>query len=133
MKIGALAKNSDFSTETIRYYEKQGLISAASRLANGYRNYSKQSLAQLRFINHAKNVGFTLVEIRQLLNIQEVKDQHTCGEVKKFTGQKLAEIERKLAELNTMHTALQKIYDKCCGGTENAIHCSILTELEKIA
>lgn len=130
MRIGELARQSRTSTETLRFYESEGLLPSPVRQANGYRDYPADSIARVRFIQHAKAVGFTLREIRELLSIQVEKDQHTCEDVKNLTRQKLNEIEKKLARLQTIRDALRLIHERCCGGTESAAHCSILSALE---
>ncbi len=129
MKISELASRIKIDTSTIRYYESKGLIDKPKRLANGYRNYSEKSLQQLTFIKKAKLVGFKLDEIKQLLSIQVTADEHTCKEVKEYTSFKLSEIEKKIVELSEIKTALKSIHDSCCGGMENATHCSILSAL----
>lgn len=129
MKIGQLSKTVDIDIQTLRYYESQGLIDPPLRQANGYRNYSQSSIQQLRFIKQAKLVGFTLAEIKQLLAIQVTADKHTCEQVKAYTGDKLSEIDNKINELQKIKLALEKIHQSCCGGSEPAEHCSILSAL----
>jgi len=130
MKIGQLAKTVNIDIQTLRYYEAQGLLNEPQRLKNGYRNYPSRSIQRLQFIKKAKLVGFTLKEIKDLLEIQITKDEHTCQEVKNFTQIKLNEINKKIDELNNIKTALQRIHTSCCGGDETAAHCSILQALE---
>ena len=130
MRIGQLAKQSNTSAETLRFYESEGLLPQPERLANGYRDYPPDTLQRIQFIKHAKAVGFTLREIQDLLSIQVAKEQHTCEEVKNLTRQKLNEIEQKLAQLHAIRDALQLIHQRCCGGSESAAHCSILGALE---
>jgi len=130
MRIGQLARQSNTSTETLRFYESEGLLPQPVRLANGYRDYPTETLQRIRFIQHAKTVGFTLREIQDLLSIQVEKDQHTCEEVKNLTQQKLDEIEQKLSQLHAIRNALRLIHERCCGGSESAAHCSILGALE---
>lgn len=130
MKIGQLAKTVEIEIQTLRYYESQGLLSEPTRLDNGYRDYPESTIASLRFIKKAKLVGFTLKEIKELLAIQVTKDEHTCQEVKHFTQVKLQEISNKINELLEIKSALKKIHTSCCGGSETAAHCSILSALE---
>ena len=130
MKIGALAKCVGIDIQTLRYYESQGLIAEPDRTQSGYRDYSEEAITHLSFIKKAKLVGFTLKEIKDLLAIQVTKDEHTCQEVKQFTQVKLDEINHKLEELNQIKIALEKIHQTCCGGSETAAHCSILSALE---
>ncbi len=130
MRIGQLAKKSGVSSETLRYYESEGLLPKPHRLANGYRDYPEETIQRIQFIQHAKAVGFTLREIQDLLSIHVDRDRHTCEEVKNLTRQKLNEIDHKLAQLKAIREALQLIHARCCGGSESAAHCSILSALE---
>ena len=131
MKIGELSKQSKTSVETLRYYEKQGLIAPPKRLANGYRNYSSSTISHLRFIQRAKKVGFSLRECKELLSIFISRDQHSCHDVKTLAENKLEEIQQQRLELEQMHHTLQKISNACCGGDESAVNCTILDALEK--
>ena len=130
MKIGNLSTSVGIDIQTLRYYESQGLIAEPTRLANGYRDYPNSAITKLESIKKAKLVGFTLKEIKDLLAIQVTKDEHTCQEVKQFTQVKLDEIENKISELLAIEKALKKIHISCCGGSETAAHCSILSALE---
>ncbi len=130
MRIGELAKNTGFQVETLRYYEKQGLLTPVSRTQAGYREYDEESLKQLHFIRQAKMVGFSLSEICELLALRVERDQHSCGDVKSIAEQKIKKIDVKINELNRMRKALHKITDACCGGSEPATSCTILNALE---
>ena len=130
MRIGELSKNTGFQIETLRYYEKQGLIAPVGRTESGYREYNSDSLKQLHFIQQAKSVGFSLNEISELLTLRVERDQRSCFEVKTIAEQKLAQIESKISELNKMRDALHKITDACCGGAEPATSCTILNALD---
>lgn len=129
-KIGELAQKAGVKVETLRYYETQGLLIAQMRTSSGYRLYSQQDIQSLFFILHAKKVGFALKEIKFLLDFQHHKSEHTCEDVKKYTGNKLSEIEAKIADLKNMHGALTRLHQACCGGIESAQNCSILQSLE---
>lgn len=129
-KIGELAKLSGISQDTLRYYEKMQLVEVACRTEAGYRLYSADSVARLRFIKQAKSVGFTLEGISELLSLKVDKASHSCAEVKQLTQLKLLEIEAKIRELNRIKQALGKLNDACCGGDVSAEHCSILHALE---
>ncbi|MEB8432938.1 Zn(2+)-responsive transcriptional regulator [Cocleimonas sp. KMM 6892] len=130
MRIGELSKNTGFQVETLRFYEKQGLIAPVGRTESGYREYDQESLKQLHFIQQAKSVGFSLNEISELLTLRVERDQHSCSEVKTIAEQKLVQIESKINELNKMRDALHKITDACCGGAEPATSCTILNALD---
>ncbi|MEE9327140.1 MAG: Zn(2+)-responsive transcriptional regulator [Cocleimonas sp.] len=130
MRIGELSKSTGFQVETLRYYETQGLLNPVSRSESGYRLYNKESLKQLNFIKKAKSVGFSLKEITELLTLRVERDQHSCGDVKTIAEQKLEQIEKKISELQSMHDALQKVVNVCCGGLEPATSCTILNALD---
>ncbi|MBB1293045.1 MAG: MerR family Zn(II)-responsive transcriptional regulator of zntA [Pseudoalteromonas rhizosphaerae] len=132
MKIGEFASQLGVSTDTLRYYEKHALLTPSARTQAGYRDYSQTDLKQMMFILRAKNVGFSLAEIKELLQIKFKKHQHSCHEVKNLTIQKRDLVAERIAELTRFHQSLSVLADKCCGGKEPADNCSILTTLEDI-
>lgn len=127
LRIGELASRSGISAETLRYYEREGLLPPPRRGDNGYRLYSSDNLERIAFIRRAKAVGFTLDEIRELLSFDTERDVHTCAEVRHFAEAKRRDIEARLRELERMRDALTQLIDTCCGGAQSAAHCSILT------
>ncbi|UXI01135.1 Zn(2+)-responsive transcriptional regulator [Photobacterium sp. TY1-4] len=128
--IGQLAKLCEVSSDTLRFYEKNGLLTPAGRSDSGYRLYNEASLKQISFILKAKELGLSLDEIRELLDIRLEATEHSCAEVKAITSAKLTLIDSKIAELTRIRTALKKINDACCGhDDDNASHCSILEAL----
>ena len=128
-KIGALAKATGVTVETLRFYEKQGLLPEPYRSESGYRLYPASALNQVEFILRAKAVGFSLKDIAGLLDLEVNREQETCQTVKNFAEEKLAEIEAKIRELQQMRSALKQITDACCGGPLPASHCTILSAL----
>jgi len=129
-KIGELAKELSVSTDTLRYYEKHGLLKPCDRSLTGYRLYNDSNLRSLQFIISAKKCGFTLKDIQELLSIQVDKNSHSCHDVKTFTEDKLQQVEDKISELITIQFSLKTLIKACCGGDESAEHCSILSTLE---
>ncbi|ENF8750623.1 Zn(2+)-responsive transcriptional regulator [Vibrio fluvialis] len=130
-QIGELAKRCGVSTDTLRFYEKNALISPASRSDSGYRLYDEENQKQVSFILKAKELGLSLEEIKELLEIRLEATEHSCAEVKSITSAKLALIDEKIAELMRIRSALKKINDACCGHRDDdASHCSILAALE---
>jgi MerR family Zn(II)-responsive transcriptional regulator of zntA len=129
-KIGEIAKLADVTPDTVRYYEKQNLLSASQRSASGYRLYSDEDVTRLRFIRYAKTMGFTLEEIAELLSIRIEPGKHTCQESKAIVESRLAEVELRLAELKKIRYSLQKLSDACCGSAHTSVSCSILEALE---
>ncbi len=130
-RIGELAKLSGLSTHTLRFYEKEDLINASERTEAGYRLYTPSDVDKARFINHSRKAGFSLQEIRSLLDIRLDKAGHTCEEVTVITRAKLAEVNARIDELARVRDGLEALLDICCGGPEPADHCSILSLLEE--
>lgn len=129
-RIGELSKACDVKADTLRFYEKHGLLSPSMRTEAGYRMYTESDAERLRFILRAKAVGFTLAEITELLSIELDKSNWACADVKGMVDIKLEHVEEKIAELNYFRESLQRLSDACCGGPESAEHCSILEALE---
>lgn len=130
MKIGELSKQSGVPVDTVRYYEKEGLIAPPPRSASGYRDYPALTLHYLNFIRSAKSLGFSLKECRDLLSIFVSRDAHTCAEVKSLSEEKLRQLQTQMEALQRMHQTLKAISDACCGGEESAANCAILDQLE---
>ncbi|WP_394130208.1 Zn(2+)-responsive transcriptional regulator [Shewanella maritima] len=129
-RIGELAKRCGIKSDTLRFYEKQGLLAPLHRSDSGYRVYSDDDEARLRFILRAKAVGFTLNEIAELLSIELDKSNWACADVKGLVDSKLLQVQTKIAELMQFSSSLQSLSDACCGGPDSAEHCSILEALE---
>lgn len=129
--IGELAKTTGVTVDTLRFYEKNGLIEPKGRSESGYRLYDQNNIEQVKFVLNAKQLGLSLEEIKELLDIRLEATQHSCAEVKAITSAKLTVIDEKIAELTKIRTALKKINDACCGhNDDNASHCSILEALK---
>ncbi|EGU30024.1 zinc-responsive transcriptional regulator [Vibrio ichthyoenteri ATCC 700023] len=129
-QIGELAKRCGVSADTLRFYEKNALIKPAGRSESGYRLYSEENQKQVVFILKAKELGLSLDEIKELLEIKLEATEHSCAEVKAITTTKLHVIDEKISELKRIRSALKKINDACCGHIDdNASHCSILGAL----
>jgi len=131
MQIGELAKRSGLPIDTLRYYEKQGLIPEPPRKTSGYRDYPVITLQYLHLIHSAKSVGFSLKECQNLLAIFISRDKYTCAEVKTLADQKLQDLETQMQKITLMHNTLKSISNACCGGAEAATYCSILNKLEE--
>jgi len=129
-RIGELADLCEVKADTLRFYEKHGLLAPSSRTESGYRVYTEADAARLRFILREKAVGFTLNEISELLSIELDKSNRVCADVKGMVDCKLAQVQAKIAELNHFQASLQSLSDACCGGPRSAEHCSILEALE---
>ena len=127
MTIGEVASRSGMPPKTIRFYEKIGLIAPAERLANGYRAYTAQEVDTLRFIHRARDLGFTLKEIEALLELYRDR-KRASREVKRLALQHVAAIDRKIAELSAMRTAVAQLAERCHG--DQRPECPILDELQ---
>lgn len=129
LTIGQLAKKADINIETIRYYERRALIPKPYRRESGYREYSEETVKRIQFIKHAKELGFSLKEIHELLSLK-LDPKTPCSEVKNRAEAKIADIEEKLKTLQGMKKALVKL-TKACSGKGPVIECPILEALEK--
>lgn len=114
MKIGELARRGGVSADTVRYYERAGLLPKPRRRASGYRDYDDETVRELRFIRSAKALGFTLEDIRELLALSTDRDKGVTG-VKQRAEARLAVIEEKLAKLQRMRDGLETLIDNCPG------------------
>lgn len=123
MNIGAVAKASGVSTKMIRHYESIGLLSPASRSDSGYRRYSEKDVGNLQFIRRARDLGFSLEEIRNLLGLWQDRTRPS-REVKALAQQHLDFLDKKLEEILSMKTALAHLVS-CCHGDERP-DCPIL-------
>lgn len=105
LSIGQVARRAGVGVETVRYYEREGLLEEPPRRASGYRQYSEQVVKRLHFIKRAQKLGFSLKEITELLQLR-VDAQTACEEVRQHAEAKIAEVDRKLIELQRMRQAL---------------------------
>jgi MerR family copper efflux transcriptional regulator len=124
-----VARRAGVGVETVRFYEREGLLEEPPRRASGYRQYSEQVVTRLRFIKRAQRLGFSLKEISELLQLR-VDAQTSCEEVKLRTETKLAEVERKLVELQRMRHALLQVHSLCTGQGPTG-RCPMLEALDQ--
>lgn len=110
--IGAAAKRAGIGIDTIRYYERAGLIKPQARLESGYRKYSEHEVSRLRFIKRAQALGFTLKEIGDLLRLSAQKD---VARVKRSAQAKLSDVDEKIAALQRIRVGLALLVDACPG------------------
>ena len=111
--IGKLAKLAEVGVDTVRYYERQGLLPPASRSESGYRQYSRDDADRLRFIRRAKTLGFSLEDIAELLELHSPSGDR--AEVKRVSQKRLASIEHKIRELTAIRDALASLVTRCSG------------------
>ena len=129
MKIGEVAKAAELGVHAVRFYEREGLIGKPARRPSGYREYSPDTVESLRFIRRAKELGFSLKEISELLSL-ETDPQATAAEVKKLAEAKLDDIESKIRAFQRMRRALRKVTGGCPGSGPTS-GCSILRTLTR--
>lgn len=129
MTISQLARESSVNLETIRYYERRGLIPKPPRNASGYRQYSQEDIARTKFIKRAQALGFSLKEISEILSLR-MEPGTTGGDIKARVEAKIDEVEQKIADLRQMRKALLKLVSKCTGKGPVG-QCPILEILNK--
>jgi DNA-binding transcriptional MerR regulator len=112
MKIGEVAKRSGTGIETIRFYEREGLLLQPARRPSGYRQYDDSTIERLEYIRRAKELGFTLAEIRELLDLS-FASQGCCEHIRQRAEGKVADIETKIRSLQQMKRSLNKILSRC--------------------
>lgn len=127
MNISAAAEKSGLPPKTIRYYESIGLIQPADRRANGYRSYSGADMRTLNFIKRARSLGFSVEEVRNLLDLWRDK-RRTSVAVKALATRHLKALDRKIEELESMRRSLSNLVKRCRG--DERPDCPILDDLE---
>lgn len=127
LSIGQIARLAEVGVETVRFYEREGLLSEPSRKASGYRQYDDSAVVRLRFIRQAKELGFTLNEIKELLSLR-LDPSTSCADVKNRAEVKIADIETKIRTLQRMKNVLVKL-TKSCSGRGPTNECPILQAL----
>lgn len=125
---GKAAKLAGLGTETLRFYEKEGLLEKPKRLLSGYRQYSQSSIKRILFIKQAKELGFSLKEIFELLSLR-VDPQKGCRDVKRLAEVKISAVEEKLKTLIRIKRALKKLAASCHGKGPTS-ECPILESLD---
>ena len=128
MTIGQLAKQAHVNRETVRYYERRRLLQRPSRSLGGYRVFSDDAVKRMRFIRHAKMLGFSLEEVRELLALR-INSTDTCDRVRERTLRKIADIERKIAALQRMRRVLGELVTSCSHHRKTD-KCPVLDSLE---
>jgi len=126
MNIGDVAERTGLPAKTIRYYEEIGLIPAAGRTQGGYRDYDEADVQILRFLHRARGLGFSVAECRELVSLYRDRDRASAG-VKAIALQRIADIERKILELESMRATLKHLADACHG--DDRPDCPILDDL----
>lgn len=125
LTIGRVADQAGVNLETIRYYQRRGLMAEPDKPASGHRRYAADAVRRVRFIKRAQALGFTLEEIASLL---ELDGSHACGETRELAVHKLETIENKVADLNAMSAALKTLLRQCDTGVPSGA-CPIIHAL----
>lgn len=125
---GQLAKAAGVGVETLRFYERRGLIEEPPRRASGRRAYPVSAVARLQFIRRAKGLGFTLEETSVLLALR-VDDERSCADVHAVAVAKLEDVRGRVRELQEMERALERLAKRCLGPDRPTSDCPILDEL----
>jgi DNA-binding transcriptional MerR regulator len=124
--IGELARATGTKVETIRYYERIGLLPAPARTGGNYRSYGRAHLERLSFVRRSRDLGFSLDAVRELLRLSDRRDQ-PCEEVDRIARGHLADVERKIADLTALRRELRGIIGQCGHGT--VAECRIIEAL----
>ena len=131
MKIGELSRAASTPVETIRYYEREGLLPEPPRSDNNYRIYGDEQLERLAFIRHCRTLDMTLDEIRVLLRFKDAPGED-CGAVNRLLDEHLGHVEARIDELKALHGQLLKLREQCLDVRSTA-HCGILTGIARDA
>jgi len=126
MKIGQVSKQLDLSVDTLRYYEKFGLLSNVSRDTSGVRSYSEKDISCLKFIKRAQKMNFKLSEIKDLLAMRK-NPQKAKAQIRQHTADKLAQVEQHIIELTTLRNELKLLTNLC---HDSADGCPIIENME---
>lgn len=130
MQIGELARVSGVHLETIRYYEREGVLPRPARLANGRRVYSSADARQLGFIRHARELGFDLTQVRALLALQE-EPEASCTEASRMAQTQLDSVESRIARLMVLREELRRMIAECRDGA--VAECRVIEALTEPA
>ena|SRR2546423_12067731 len=128
LTIGRLAREAGVNLETVRYYERRGLLPNPPRSASGYRLFPTEAARRLRFIRRAQALGFSLGEIRELLSLR-IASTAKSGDVRKRAQAKITDIEAKIRTLESMKKTLREL-TKACSGCRSVRDCPILESLD---
>lgn len=129
LSIGQVARGAGVAVDTVRFYEREGLIAEPPRKRSGYRQYPADTVPRIRFIRRAKELGFTLEEVAELLALRATSGR-TCADVRAHASAKIARIEEKLRDLEKMKTALSRLVATCTGRGSTR-ECPILESLDQ--
>lgn len=130
LRIGEVARRAGVNIQTVRYYERRGLLEAPARAASGYRVYPVETVVLIRFIKRAQDLGFTLKEIQELVALRDAKGRRR-SEVRARAEAKVRDIDKKLAHLQAMRSALHTMVERCACRDGRPM-CPILEALDDV-
>lgn len=128
LTIGKVAREAGVGVETVRFYERQGLIEEPPRRPSGYRQYPPETISRIRFVRRAKELGFTLKEIKELFSLR-ASGRSRCADVRRRAEEKVEDIQQKVRDLQKMEKALVGLV-ATCDGRSPVTECPILKALE---
>ncbi len=128
LTIGKVAQAAGVNIDTLRYYERQGILPPPARTRSNYRVYPPETISQVRFIKRAQALGFSLEEIRELLRLKSAQGAR-CQEVRRQAEEKIRQLDKKIRSLERMKQALQELVE-ACSGAGAAIDCPIIESLD---
>ncbi len=126
LSIGELARRTGVKIPTIRYYEQTGLIDPPDRTGGNQRRYGRDALRRLSFIRHARDLGFSVEAIRELIDLNRDPDR-TCSEIDLIARDHLAEVEERIARLSALRAELKRMIAQCAGG--KIAECSVMESI----
>ncbi len=124
--ISKVAKELAINIETVRFYERRGLIEQPSRPVTGYRHYPRETVDRIRFIKRTQELGFTLNEISHLLSL----DDKSCGHIQHLAERKIVTVRQKIKDLRCLEQVLNTLLVQCRSNTDNS-HCPIIDSLQR--
>lgn len=127
MKIGELARGAGVDVQTVRYYEREGLLDAPSRTPSGYRSYGPKNLERLNFVRHCRSLDMPLAQIKRLIDLSADRGV-SCGDVDELVRAHLRRVRAKRAALQQLESQLEMLSEQCAAGHRVA-DCGILAEL----
>jgi MerR family Zn(II)-responsive transcriptional regulator of zntA len=130
LTIGKVATIANVSTDTLRYYEREGLVDPAAKGVNGYRLYDEHAVRRIRFIKEAQHCGFTLMEIRALLDLR-ARDATCCNDVRRVAIEKKLQLEAKIKAMKAMSKTLDHLIVECGNKRRSLDDCPILVALDR--
>lgn len=129
LTIGKVAERAQVTADSIRFYEREGLIRPAGKSESGYRLYTEEAIRRIEFIKQAQECGFSLADIRELLELRST-DSACCDDIYRVSVGKKLQLEHKIKALNAMSQALTRLIDMCSHDRKSLDECPILGALE---